>query len=60
MNIMQFENSLVCNFHKQDIFKLILYQATLLKVFIGCKNSAVEFLGSFIYILSYNQEIKIL
>jgi hypothetical protein len=32
-----------------DCFELILYLVTLLKVFISCKSSLVEFLGSLLY-----------
>ncbi|KAL6040247.1 hypothetical protein STEG23_020323 [Scotinomys teguina] len=42
-----------------DFFELTLYPATLLKVFISCKSSLVEFLGSLKYtiISSANSEI---
>jgi hypothetical protein len=42
-----------------DLFELILYPATLLKLFIGFRSSLVEFLGSLKYtiISSANSEI---
>ena len=41
-----------------DFLELILYPATLLRVFINCRSSLVEFLGSLMYtiILSANNE----
>jgi hypothetical protein len=36
-----------------DFFELILYTATLLKVFISCRNSLVEQLGSLMYSIIY-------
>ena len=41
-----------------NFFKLILCPATLLKLFISCRSSLIEFLGSFIYtiISSVNSE----
>jgi hypothetical protein len=42
-----------------DSFKLILFLATLLKVFISSRSSLIEFLGSLIYtvLLSVNSDI---
>ena len=40
---------LICIKRSYWFFELILYQATLLKVFFSCRSSLVEFCGSVIY-----------
>ena len=42
-----------------DLYELILYPSTLLKKFISCRSSLVEFFFGYIYILSYHAEIVI-
>jgi hypothetical protein len=42
-----------------DLFELILYLVTLLKLFIRFRCSVVEFWGGHLYILSYHLQIVI-